>query len=85
MPVRSSSVNIHPNHWVIILPDRTMYFQQTEQRSSSPPLSVDDFIKKSSIIYYSREALEEVHEDIESFAKSEQLTAHANSIAVRFE
>ena len=48
-------------------------------------LSVDDFIKKSSIIYYSREALEEVHEDIESFAKSEQLTAHANSIAVRFE
>lgn len=49
------------------------------------PLSVDDFIKKSSIIYYSREALEEVHEDIESFAKSEQLTAHANSIAVRFE
>lgn len=49
------------------------------------PLSVDDFIKKSSIIYYSREALGEVHEDIESFAKSEQLTAHANSIAVRFE
>ena len=49
------------------------------------PLSVDDFIKKSSIIYYAREALEEVHEDIESFAKSEQLTAHANSIAVRFE
>ena len=49
------------------------------------PLSVDDFIKKSSIIYYSREALEEVHEDIESFAKAEQLTAHANSIAVRFE
>lgn len=49
------------------------------------PLSVDDFIKKSSIIYYSSEALEEVHEDIESFAKSEQLTAHANSIAVRFE
>ena len=49
------------------------------------PLSVDDFIKKSSIIYYSREALEEVHENIESFAKSEQLTAHANSIAVRFE
>ena len=49
------------------------------------PLSVDDFIKKSSIIYYSRETLEEVHEDIESFAKSEQLTAHANSIAVRFE
>lgn len=49
------------------------------------PLSVDDFIKKSSIVYYSREALEKAHEDIESFAKAERLTAHANSIAVRFE
>ena len=49
------------------------------------PLSVDDFMKKSSIVYYSREALEAVHEDIETFAKAEQLTAHANSIAVRFE
>lgn len=49
------------------------------------PLSVDDFIKKSSIIYYSKEALEAVHIDIETFAKAEQLTAHANSIAVRFE
>lgn len=49
------------------------------------PLSVDDFVKKSSIIYYSREALEKVHKDIEYFAKAEQLTAHANSIAVRFE
>lgn len=49
------------------------------------PLSVDDFVKKSSIIYYSRPALEKIHEDIEQFAKSEQLTAHANSIAVRFE
>ena len=49
------------------------------------PLSVDDFIKKSSIIYYSREALQKVHKDIESFAKAEQLTAHANSIHVRFE
>lgn len=49
------------------------------------PLSVDDFIKKSSIIYYSKEALEVVHTDIETFAKAEQLTAHANSIAVRFE
>ena len=49
------------------------------------PLSVDDFIKKSSIIYYSREALEAVHTDIEAFAKAEQLTAHANSIAARFE
>lgn len=49
------------------------------------PLNVDDFMKKSSIVYYSREALEAVHEDIESFAKAEQLTAHANSIHVRFE
>lgn len=49
------------------------------------PLSVDDFIKKSSIIAYSREALEAVHEDIEQFAKAERLTAHANSIKVRFE
>ena len=49
------------------------------------PLSVDDFIRKSSIIYYSREALEPVHEDIIKFAAAEQLTAHANSIKVRFE
>ena len=49
------------------------------------PLSVDDFVKKSSIIHYSREALKEIHKDIEQFAKCEQLTAHANSIAVRFE
>lgn len=49
------------------------------------PLSVDDFIKKSSIIGYSREALRQVHEDIEAFAKAEHLTAHANSIQVRFE
>ena len=48
------------------------------------PLSVDDFIKKSSIIAYSKEALEKVHEDIESFAAAERLTAHANSIHVRF-
>ncbi len=49
------------------------------------PLNVDDFVKKSSIVYYSREALEEIHEDIIRFAKAEQLTAHANSIAVRFD
>lgn len=48
-------------------------------------LSVDDFIKKSSIISYSREALEKVHKDIEKFAECEKLTAHANSIRVRFE
>lgn len=49
------------------------------------PLSVDDFIKKSSIISYSREALEPIHKDIIQFATAERLTAHANSIAVRFE
>lgn len=49
------------------------------------PLSVDDFIKKSSIVSYSKEALEEVYKDIVYFAESEQLTAHANSIRVRFE
>ncbi|MHB8132379.1 MAG: histidinol dehydrogenase [Mobilitalea sp.] len=49
------------------------------------PLSVDDFIKKSSIISYSREALEPIHKDIVTFANSEGLTAHANSISVRFE
>lgn len=49
------------------------------------PLSVDDFIKKSSIISYSREALEKVHSNIEQFAECEQLTAHANSIKVRFD
>lgn len=49
------------------------------------PLSVDDFIKKSSIIAYSRDALEKIHTEIETFAKAEYLTAHANSIHVRFE
>lgn len=49
------------------------------------PLGVDDFIKKSSIISYSKEALEAVYKDIVTFAECEQLTAHANSIRVRFE
>ena len=49
------------------------------------PLSVDDLIKKSSIISYSREALEPVYKDIVQFAECEKLTAHANSIRVRFE
>ena len=48
-------------------------------------LSVDDFIKKSSMVYYSKAALRDIHKDIIQFATSEQLTAHANSIAVRFE
>ncbi len=64
-----------PNH---ILPtNRTARFFS--------PLNVDDFIKKTSIISYSRAALSKVHKDIELFAKEEGLTAHANSIAVRFE
>ncbi len=49
------------------------------------PLSVDDYVKKSSIIYYSKEALKPIHKDIETFAEAEGLTAHANSIRVRFE
>lgn len=49
------------------------------------PLSVDDFVKKSSIIYYSKEALSLAHKDIEKFAEAEGLTAHANSVRVRFE
>ncbi|MBO4390837.1 MAG: histidinol dehydrogenase [Lachnospiraceae bacterium] len=48
-------------------------------------LSVDDFVKKSSVIYYSKEALKKVSDDIQDFAKAESLTAHANSIYVRFE
>ena len=49
------------------------------------PVNVDDFVQKTSIISYSREALQAVHQDIEKFAESEGLTAHANSIKVRFE
>lgn len=49
------------------------------------PVNVDDFVKKTSIISYSKEALERVHRDVERFAESEGLTAHANSIKVRFE
>lgn len=49
------------------------------------PLSVDDFIKKSSIIAYSKEALDKVHKEVETFARAEGLTAHANSVHVRFE
>ena len=62
-----------------------MCFPPMEPPVSSHRLGVDDFIKRSSIVYYSKEALEAVHEDIIRFAKAEQLTAHANSIAVRFE
>ena len=49
------------------------------------PLSVDDFIKKSSVIFYSKSALEKAHTKIETFAEAEHLSAHANSIRARFE
>ena len=49
------------------------------------PLSVDDFIKKSSIIFYNRKALQGVKDDIMVLAESEGLTAHKNSVKVRFE
>ena len=49
------------------------------------PLNVDDFVKKSSVISYSEEALKPVYKEIITFAEAEGLTAHANSIAVRFE
>ena len=49
------------------------------------PLNVDDFLKKTSIISYSRPALEKIHQDIECFAENEGLTAHANSIIVRYQ
>ncbi|MBE6754647.1 MAG: histidinol dehydrogenase, partial [Ruminococcaceae bacterium] len=49
------------------------------------PLSVDSFLKKSSFIYYTRDALDEAHEDIILMAESEELTAHANAVKVRFE
>ena len=71
--------------WVIILQVRTTFCPPTVPHGSSPPVNVDDFIKKTSIISYSRQALEKVHNQIETFAKSEGLTAHANSIKVRFE
>jgi histidinol dehydrogenase len=48
------------------------------------PLTVDDFMKKSSVIYYSRDELEKVHGDIEAFAEAEGLTGHANSVRIRF-
>ena len=68
-----------------------MKYLENEDDNGLKPLldklnkAYDDFVKKSSVIHYSREALGAVHTLIEEFAKSEGLTAHANSIAVRFE
>jgi histidinol dehydrogenase len=64
-------------------PNHTLPTSSTAKFSS--PLSVDDFIKKTSIIYYSREALEATKDDIIRFAENEGLTGHANSIKIRFE
>ena len=64
-------------------PNHTLPTSGTARFSS--PLSVDDFIKKSSFIYYTEEALKKAAADIETFAETEGLTAHANSIRVRFE
>ena len=81
----SLSGNTQVNHWEIILQDRTHVLPTNGTAKFFSPLSVDDFIKKSSIIGYSEEALRDIHKDIEAFAEAEQLTAHANSIKVRFE
>ena len=63
----------------------TFYFMYNKALDRQAQDNVDDYIKKSSIISYSKEALEKVHNDIELFAQKEGLTAHANSIRVRFE
>lgn len=77
--------NIHQNLWgdYFAGPNHVLPTNGTAKFFS--PLEVDDFIKKSSIVSYSREALMDIHDDIEAFAKAEGLTAHANSIKVRFE
>ena len=77
---------------VFIHPDKTReYFILSELESQlgwdngeEMVAKLDDFVKKSSIIYSSREALDALHGDVVAFAKSERLTAHANSVAVRF-
>lgn len=86
MQVRSLSESTVLSHWEIILQVRTTCFPTNGTAKFFSALSVDDFIKeKSSIVYYSKSALRNIHKDIIQFATSEQLTAHANSIAVRFE
>ena len=64
-------------------PNHTLPTSGTAKFSS--PLSVDDFIKKSSVIYYTKEALEKVKDNVINFAKNEGLDAHANSVSVRFQ
>ena len=64
-------------------PNHTLPTSGTARFAS--PLSVDDFVKRSSFIYYSREALGKVQERIVDFANREGLTAHGRSVAIRFE
>lgn len=78
------SVIILPSRSAIILPVPTMFCLQAAPRGSFSPLSVDSFIKKSSFIYYTEPALSEAKDDIIKLAETEGLTAHANSIKVRF-
>ena len=85
MQARSLSENTVLSLWEIILQVQNHVLPTNGTAKFFSALSVDDFIKKSSIVYYSKAALRDIHKDIIQFATSEQLTAHANSIAVRFE
>ena len=76
---------MYPRHWATILPARTTRCPPAAQRVFSSPLGVDDFVKKSSFIYYTREALSEVQGRIADFAEHEGLHAHAKSVTIRFE
>ena len=85
MPELSLSESTVLNHLEIILHEPNHVLPTNGTAKFFSPLNVDDFVKKSSIIYYSKDALKAIHKDIETFAQAEGLTAHANSIAVRFE
>ena len=80
-----SLVNMRPSLWETIMPVLTMFFLQAEPPEFFSPLSVSSFIKRSSYIYYTEEALREAKNDIVLLAEKEGLTAHANAIKVRFE
>lgn len=85
MPVLFSLENTAVNLWEDYFAGPNHVLPTNGTAKFFSPLNVDDFIKKSSVISYSREALEPIHKDIIEFATAEHLTAHANSIAVRFE
>ena len=84
MPALYFSATTVPNLWATILQVLTMFFRQAARQDFSP-LSVDSFVKKSSFIYYTEDALRKDAEDVVRFAETEGLTAHANSIKVRFD